>query len=286
MNVTDTTPARRPAQQRVLITGATDGLGRWLALRLAEQGADVVIHGRDRARLDATAEAMRHEGGRAPHGTALADLADLAQVDRLADETLERFDTIDVLVNNAGVGFGAPGAPRQLSADGLELRFAVNYLAGYHLTKRLLPLLKKSAPARVVNVASIGQEPVDLDDPSFEHGYSGIRAYRRSKLAQVMFTIDLAEQLRDTGVTANALHPASLMNTAMVREMDFTPLSTLDDGGEATLRLITDPALSKVSGRFYDQMTETPPHRQASDPEVRRRLRVLSDTLIERALGT
>lgn len=281
MNVTETTPA----QPIVLITGATNGLGHWLAVRLAELGAGVIIHGRDPDRLDATARAMQDEGGGRPHGTVLADLADLSQVDQLADEVLKEFDTLHVLVNNAGVGFGPPGAARQLSADGLELRFAVNYLAGYHLTNRLLPLLKRSAPARIVNVASIGQEPIDFDDPMLEHDYSGIQAYRRSKLAQIMFTIDLAERLRGTGVTANALHPASLMDTAMVREMNFTALSTLDDGGEATLRLINDPALAEVSGRFYDQTVDTPPHPQAADPEARRRLRELSDTLIAQALG-
>nr|WP_203433008.1 SDR family NAD(P)-dependent oxidoreductase [Jiangella asiatica] len=267
-----------------MITGATDGLGRWLALRLAADGAEVVLHGRNQARLDRTAAEIRGAGGREPAGTLLADLAELAQVDRLADEVADRFDTLDVLVNNAAVGFGAPGGGRELSADGYELRFAVNYLAGYHLTRRLLPTLLKSAPARIVNVASIGQAPIDFADPMLEQGYDGFRAYRRSKLAQIMFTIDLAAELRGSGVTVNALHPASLMDTTMVRETDLRPLSTLDDGGEATLRLVVDPGLAEVSGVYFDQTMEATPNPQAADASARRRLRELSDTLVDRAL--
>ncbi|PSL08261.1 short-subunit dehydrogenase [Haloactinopolyspora alba] len=281
MNVTDATSAA-PA---VLITGATDGLGRWLAVRLSTSDTDVILHGRDQERLDSTVEAMRAAGGREPAGTVLADLARLAQVDQLADEVAERFGRITALVNNAAVGFGAPGSPRQLSPDGIELRFTVNYLAGYHLTRRLLPVLRTSAPARVVNVVSVGQEPIDFTDPMLEWGYTGVRAYRQSKLAQIMFTIDLADELHGTGVTVNALHPASLMDTSMVREMKFTPLSTLDDGGEATLRLIIDPELDGVTGRYFDQTMEAAPHPQASDVLARRQLYELSESLIAEALA-
>lgn len=269
----------------VLITGATDGLGRWLALRLAADGVGVVLHGRNPARLDETAREIRAEGGREPLGVVRADLADLGQVDRLADEVLARFPGLDVLVNNAAVGFGEPGAGRELSPDGVELRFAVNYLAGYHLTRRLLPALVKATPARIVNVASIGQAPIDFADPMLDHGYDGYRAYRQSKLAQIMFTIDLAEELRGTGVTANTLHPATLMATSMVREAELTPLSTLHDGGEATLRLIADPALATVSGVYFDQTIEATPKPQALDPAARRQLRELSDALVEQALS-
>lgn len=269
----------------VLITGATDGLGRWLALRLATSGVGVVLHGRNPARLDETAREIRAEGGCEPLGTVRADLGDLGQVDRLADEVLARFPGLDVLVNNAAVGFGEPSAGRELSADGIELRFAVNYLSGYHLTRRLLPALVKSAPARIVNVTSIGQEPIDFADPMLDHGYDGYRAYRQSKLAQIMFTFDLAEELRGTGVTANTLHPATLMATSMVREAALTPLSTLHDGGEATLRLIADPTLAQVSGVYFDQQLEATPKQQAFDPQARRQLRELSDALVEQALA-
>jgi NAD(P)-dependent dehydrogenase (short-subunit alcohol dehydrogenase family) len=267
-------------QQTILITGATDGLGRHLAGQLARSGAHVVVHGRDPDR----ARRVRDElgGGRAE--VVLADLADLRQVDQLATDVQERFARLDVLVNNAGVGFGSPGAARQLSADGIELRFAVNYLAGYHLTRRLLPLLT-AAPARVVNVASAGQRPIDFADPMLRSAYDGIRAYRQSKLAQVMFTLDLAEELRDRQVTVNALHPASLMDTTMVHEAGFGPLSSVEEGGAATLRLIGDPGLDGVTGRYYHGTEEARALPQAYDAEARRRLRRLSDELIARALG-
>lgn len=267
----------------VLITGATDGLGRWLALRLAADGVGVVLHGRNPARLDETARAIRAEGGREPLGVVRADLSDLGQVDRLADEVLDRFPGLDVLVNNAAVGFGEPGGGRELSADGVELRFAVNYLACYRLTRRLLPALAAAAPARIVNVASVGQAPIDFADPMLDHDYDGFRAYRQSKLALIMFTLDLADELDGTGVTANALHPATLMATSMVREAELSPLSTLHDGGEATLRLIADPDLADVSGVYYDQTMAAAPNPQALDAEARRRLRELSDALIDQA---
>lgn len=268
------------SEQVVLLTGATDGLGRHVAGALAANGATVILHGRNAAKLHAVqAElGMRHPIVR-------ADLADLRQVDRLADQVLDAYDRIDVLVNNAGVGFGPPGAARELSADGYELRFAVNYLAGYYLTRRLLPLLVDSSPARIVNVASAGQEPLDLADLHFTHGYDGIVAYRRSKLAQIMFTIDLAAELRAADLTVNALHPASFMDTPMVREFSSEPMSTVEEGSAATVRLITDPALTGVTGRYFDRNQEAQPHPDALDPAIRAQLGTLSDELIAEALA-
>ncbi|WP_199433888.1 SDR family NAD(P)-dependent oxidoreductase [Qaidamihabitans albus] len=263
-------------EQRILVTGATDGLGRYLAGELSAAGAAVIAHGRDAGRLrrlrtDLGAEVVR------------ADLADLRQVDRLADEIGRSHDRLDVLVNNAGIGAGADPSRRAESADGIELRFAVNYLAGFHLTHKLLPLLR--APARIVNVASAGQEEIDFGDPQLRHGYGGMRAYMRSKLAQVMFTIDLADELRGTGVTVNALHPATFMDTTMVRESGREPASSVAEGGAATLRLITDADVDGVSGRYFNGTREAEPHPQALDPAARRRLRELSDELIAGALA-
>jgi NAD(P)-dependent dehydrogenase (short-subunit alcohol dehydrogenase family) len=198
---------------------------------------------------------------------------------------LDRTDRLDVLVNNAGIGFGAPGRGRELSRDGYELRFAVNYLAGYHLTRRLLPRLATSAPARIVNVASIGQEPLDFADLMLERSYRGVVAYRRSKLAQIMFTFDLAEDLLDQGVTANAVHPATFMDTAMVRQAGGSPMSTVEEGATATLRLITGPELAGVTGRFFNGLDEARAHEQAYDVDARARLRQVSDELVRRALA-
>ncbi|RVB50472.1 SDR family NAD(P)-dependent oxidoreductase, partial [Mesorhizobium sp. M7A.F.Ca.CA.004.06.1.1] len=133
-----------------------------------------------------------------------------------AEAVRARTDRLDILINNAGIGTAGQGAKRQVSADGCELRFAVNYLAGFLLTSELLSLLKASAPARIVNVASAGQQAIDFSDVMLTRSYDGVRAYCQSKLAQILFTVDLAEQLKGTGVTVNALHPASYMNTTMV----------------------------------------------------------------------
>ncbi|HEV2781875.1 MAG TPA: SDR family oxidoreductase [Actinophytocola sp.] len=270
----------------VVLTGATSGLGRHLAERLAATGAHVVIHGRDAERLERAVAEIGESTGNDRVDAVLADLSELTQVDRLAGEIADRCDRIDVLVNNAGVGFGAPGAGRQVSADGVELRFAVNYLAGYHLTRRLIPLLVESAPARVVNVASAGQQPIDFDDPMMERSYDGVDAYRRAKLAQIMFGFDLADELRDRGVTVNALHPATFMDTAMVHEARTGVLSTVEEGSDATMRLIADPDLDAVTGRYFNGTREDRALDQAYDPGARARLRELSDRLIKQALGS
>ena len=256
----------------ILITGATDGLGRGLAARAAADGATVLVHGRDPQRIEQTL-------ARLPAGRARgyrADLASLGEVRRLAAELLEREARLHVLVNNAGIGTDVPGGGERMeSADGHELRFAVNYLAGYLLTRELLPLLERSAPARVVNVASAGQMPIEFDDVMFEHGYSGVRAYCQSKLAQILFTFDLAERLDGSGVTTTALHPATYMPTKIVS----SPASSLEQGVEATMRLIADPELAAVSGRYFDGRSEERAHPQAYDPEARARLRELSERL-------
>ncbi|MDX6605204.1 MAG: hypothetical protein QOF23_1713, partial [Solirubrobacterales bacterium] len=160
-----------------LVTGATDGLGLGVAKRLAAEGATVHVHGRSPEKLAAAAAAIVGESGNDSVHTHLADLSSLEQVRRLAEEIESDLDRLDVLVNNAGIGSGLPDLrTRQESADGYELRFAVNYLAGFLLALRLLPLMRRSAPARIVNVASIGQAPIDFDDPMIERGYTGKRA--------------------------------------------------------------------------------------------------------------
>jgi NAD(P)-dependent dehydrogenase (short-subunit alcohol dehydrogenase family) len=257
----------------ILITGATDGLGRGLAHQLASQGAQLILHGRDAGRLGQVAkEVAALTGGGQPH-TVRADLAELAQVRRMCDEVRELAGRLDVLVSNAGIGSGEPdGRERRTSADGYELRFAVNYLAGFLLTVDLLPLLRASAPARVVNVASLGQHPLDFSDLMITRGYTGTRAYGQSKLTQIMSGFELAGRLPADQVTVNSLHPATYMPTKMVTEEIGHTIDSLSDGVAATSRLATDPALAGVTGRFFDHTREARANAQAYDPAARAEL--------------
>ena len=213
----------------VLVTGSTDGVGRYVAASLAAAGAKLLIHGRDMSRANILIEEIKRAGGSEPIFYQ-ADLASLPEVRRFADTVLADHKRLDVFISNAGIGSQNEGPGRQTSRDGHELRFAVNYLAGFLLARLLLPLLKASAPSRIVNVASLGQHPIDFDDVMITRGYGGSRAYAQSKLSQIMFTIDLAEELKGTGVTANALHPATYMNTTMVRAGGIAPISTVEQG--------------------------------------------------------
>jgi NAD(P)-dependent dehydrogenase (short-subunit alcohol dehydrogenase family) len=270
---------RSVEEATVLITGATAGLGRRVAQELAARGATVVLHGRSEERAEAAVHEICQETGNRNLSYLLADLASLEEVNRLAGKFMDRHERLDVLVNNAGVGSGGSGDGRVLSRDGYELRFAVNYLAHFLLTNLLLDCLEESAPSRIVNVASIGQAPIDFEDVMLERGYDGHRAYGQSKLAQIMFTFTLAERLQGTGVTANALHPASLMDTRMVRESYGYTLSTVEEGADATVRLAISPELEGVTGRFFDRTREAKANEQAYDPRARERLQELSEDL-------
>jgi NAD(P)-dependent dehydrogenase (short-subunit alcohol dehydrogenase family) len=271
---------RPPADQIVLVTGATDGLGKALAEALAGEGATVLLHGRDDERGESTLRELGERTGNGRLHWYRADFASLAEVRELGERVAREQSRIDVLVNNAGIGTAQPGdGERVESADGHELRFAVNYLAPFLLTRLLEPLLGGSASSRVVNVSSAGQAPIDFDDVMLERNYSGIQAYCQSKLAQVMFTFDLAERLRDRGVTANCLHPATYMPTKMVFAAGATPASSLEDGVRATLRLAIDPQLEDVTGHYFNGMHDAHADPQAYDAGARRTLWELSERL-------
>ena len=262
----------------ILLTGATDGMGRALAADLARDGATVLVHGRDPRRIADTVREVTEAAGTPDRVRSYqADLASLAQVRGLAESVMAAEPRLDVLVNNAGIGVTDPGGGARVeSADGIELRFAVNYLAGYALTRLLLPLLRKSAPSKVVNVASIGQQAIDFADPMLTVGYDGMRAYRQSKLAQIMFTVDLAEELDLAGVTVNALHPATFMPTKL---SPASPISTIEDGLTATKRLITTSPGQTGTGKYFNGQQQARANDQVYDGEARRQLRDLSAKL-------
>ena len=259
-----------------LITGSTDGVGRYVAERLAAQGWRVIVHGRDRARGEAVVEQISQQGGEARF--LAADLSSLAEVRSLADALRGDGDGLDALVNNAGIG--TSGAKREVSADGFELRFAVNYLAGFLLTRLLLPMIENRKSARIVNVSSAGQQAIDLSDVMLTRGYSGVRAYCQSKLAQILFTVDLAKELEERDVTVNCLHPATYMDTTMVRLSGVQPISTVEQGGAAILQLVESEALAGRSGLYFSGMQESRADPQAYDEAARRRLLALSFDLV------
>jgi len=265
----------------IMITGATDGIGRAIAHQVAREGAHVIVHGRNVVRGDSVVAEVRAAGGTARFYQ--ADLASLAQVRELANSVRRDYPRLDVLVNNAGIGRGLPDAPREVSADGYELRFAVNYLSHYYLTLELMPLLLASAPSRVVSTSSSaqGSGTIDFDNVMLEREpYEGAFAYSQSKLAQIFMTFDLNEEYASRGVTLNAVHPGGLLNTSMVRER----------GGEATMppeegaAFLVAAIKTSESGQYFNGATAARAADQAYDLEARRRLREMALRMMEEAL--
>lgn len=260
----------------ILITGATSGLGRELARTLSTAGGRLILHGRDPEKLDSLRTELAASS--AVIDTVAADLSDLAQVRSLAADVAELTDHLSVLVNNAGLGKGSDDT-RQVSPDGFELRLAVNHLAPFALSLRLLPLLEAGAPSRIVHVASGAQQPLDLDDPHMEYGYSGSRAYAQSKLAMVATGFVLAERIPAEVTTLNSLHPATLMPTRMVQEGYGYTVDDLSSGVAATRHLIESDAVAGVSGQYFSGTEQAEAHPEAYNPETQQRLWQLSQEL-------
>lgn len=258
-----------------LVTGSTDGLGREVALRLGGAGYHVIVHGRNEERGRAVVEEIESHEGSAD--LILADLASMEEVRALAAQVLRDYDRLDLLVNNAGIGRGADTSVRSESVEGYELRFAVNYLSHFYLTHTLLPLIRESTPARIVSITSTAQQAIDFENVMLEREYDGARAYAQSKLAQIMMTMDLAEELEGTGVTINAVHPAVYMATSMVLNRGGTPFTTIDEGADPVMQVIHSPVAG--SGNYYRQAENVRADEQAYDLEARRRLRELGRRL-------
>ena len=258
----------------VLITGSTRGLGAEGAGRLGAMGATVIVHGRSAERGQEVVDAINAAGpGRAIFYQ--ADLGSLADVKALADRVKDEQSALHLLINNAGI-LGANSDPRQESADGHEQIFAVNYLSHFLLTRELLPLLERSAPARIVNVASIGQRALNFDDIMMESGFTTTNAYSQSKLAQIMFTITLSEQLDASEITVNSLHPATFMDTPMVTSMGGRPMASVNDGADAVMQLAVGTAVAGRTGLYFNQLNEGRANAQAYDAAARQQLWDLS----------
>jgi len=261
-------------QKRFLVTGSTDGIGRLTAGRLAGMGQAVLVHGRDPEKVEAAADDIRRESGNPEVSGIVADFSSLNRVRRLAAELGDRYDRLDVLINNAGVlpvEEGKNGRP--LSEDGHELCMAVNYLAPFLLTNLLLPLLLSASGARILNVSSVAQDKVDLDDLMLEKDdYAPMHAYACSKLALAMFTMELSDRLGKKNATVNCLHPGSLLDTKMVRRAFSRPQGSADSGAEVEVYLATSPELANVTGVYFDRKARSRAHAQAYDRRSRERL--------------
>lgn len=260
----------------VLVTGSTDGLGEATARALADQGAHVIVHGRNAERGERLAEEITSSG----EGSASfhrADFASLDEVRAFAEEIARQYPRLSLLVNNAGIAFPAD-QPRHASADGYELQFAVNYLAGWVLVNTLRPNLAAAAPSRIINVSSIAASPIDFGDVMLENPGANARGYGQSKLAQVSMTFELAQSFAKDGITMIAMHPATFMDTTMVSDLGVAPTSSVDEGRDHLMSLITAPDLD--AGAFYvEGKPASPNHPQANDPVARARLVALSARL-------
>ena len=264
----------------VLITGATSGIGLEASVALARQGARLVMVGRDPGKTARAIQAVRDRSGSSTIDSLLCDLASQRQVRSLAQAFLARYERLDVLVNNAGT----VSMTRTLTEDGLESTFAVNYLSAFLLTNLLLDRLRASAPSRIVMVSSAGHYAgsIDFDDLGLERGYRVMRAYSRSKLAQVLFTRELARRLQGTGVTVNALHPGTVATGIWNRAPGFTrPFFAVAkrlfmlrpaQGAEGIVYLASSPQVGTASGEYFDRNLPRPPSRLARDEGLAARL--------------
>lgn len=258
--------------QSIFITGSTDGIGKLAAWHLAKEGAHLLIHGRNKKKVsDVVHEIIEGTGNKDVEGFT-ADLSSLDEVRELAGEVLAKYDKLDVLINNAGVGF----ADERFSKDGYELRFVVNYLAPFLLTHLLLPALRNAAPSRIVNVSSAGQSAINFEDVMLEKNFDSNHAYAQSKLALIMFTIDLAERLKNENITVNSLHPGTYLDTNMVRRAGIAPMGKPETGSDAEIFLAVFPELERVTGKYFNGRFESRAHQQAYDENARKKLEELS----------
>jgi NAD(P)-dependent dehydrogenase (short-subunit alcohol dehydrogenase family) len=270
----------------VLLTGGTSGIGEAAAAGLARAGADLVLVARDRARAEATAARLEREAGRRPD-VLFGDLAVQADVRRVAAEFLTSGRPLHVLVNNAGLVMGE----RVLTPDGIETSLAVNHLAGFLLTNLLLGRLRESAPARVVNVSSVGHRFVrrfDFADLDGGRRFRGLRVYCQTKLANVLFTRELARRLEGMGITVNCMHPGNVATrfgqnnhgildwgSRLITRLRRTPAQ----GADTIVHLCVAPELAMVTGEYFYERRPRPPSRGARRPDDARRLWEVSATL-------
>jgi len=260
----------------ILVTGATDGIGKQTAIDLAKQGAHVIVHGRHPEKVEATRQAVEKAGAAKADGVVF-DLASFASVRKGAEEITKRVDRLDVLVNNAGVFMNE----RVLTQDGIETTFQVNHLSPFLLTRLLIDTVLKGPGARVVNVSSIAHRRgrLSLEDLQRERGFDGYTAYAQSKLANVLFTLEFANRFPPERITANALHPG-VVGTKLLREgFGAVGSDSLEEGAQTSVYLATSPEVEGVSGNYFVQCKQGDMALQALDSHGRKQLWQMSEQL-------
>lgn len=264
----------------ILITGSTDGIGKATAMELARRGAKVLIHGRSPEKGRAVLEEIREKTGNDALEFFEADLSSQRQVRKLAAEVKETQGELNVLINNAGTFLDR----RQLTEDGLETTFAVNYLAPFLLTHELLDLLKKGSPSRIVSVASIAHwnARVDWNNLQGERRYDGFQAYALSKLGIILFTYALARRLQGTRVTANCLHPGVIRTKLLRAGFGDYPGGTPEEGARTSVYLATSPDVENVSGRYFERCKPARSSPQSYDTKLQERFWQVSEKLVGR----
>lgn len=271
-----------------LVTGATNGIGKATAQALAQMGATVVIVGRNPAKCAAIVDEIRQISGNDAVEALVADLSNMAEVRQVADQFKAKYPQLHVLVNNAGGAFGK----RQLTSEGFERTFALNHLNYFLLTHLLLDTLKASAPARIVNVASDAHKgaQLDFDNLQTEKGNFGLTAYGRSKLANIMFSYELARRLSGTGVTVNVLHPG-LVRTGFASNMGAVPSAVInffmrfvaltpEQGAQTSVYLASSPDVENVTGKYWEKSQPLTSSRASYDEATWTRLWEVSDKLV------
>lgn len=261
----------------VLITGSTDGIGKETARQLAALGATVLVHGRNAARCQTTVDEIRQATGNPQVDYLVADLASQRQVRQMAADVLARYDRLHVLINNAGVIL----LQRQVTEDGLEASFAVNHLAPFLLTNLLLDRIQQSAPARIVNVSSMVHYDarIDLDDLQSARRYNGVVAYKSAKLGNVLFTLELAERLQGSDVTANCLHPGAVTTKLLDTGWGWTGIP-VSQGAVLPVYLASSPDVAGVTGKYYERITPESASPLAYNAQLRRKFWDASAALV------
>ncbi len=260
----------------ILVTGATDGIGKQTALELAKSGHKIIVHGRTKEKAQLSANEIIDRTGNKEIEFAVADFSSLKEVRRLADEIKERFDALNVLINNAGVY----KKKKEITEDGFEATFAINHLAPFLLTNLIIDILLKNAPSRIINVSSVAHQrgKIDFENLNAEKCFDGYGSYSLSKLANIIFSNELADKLKNTKVTVNSLHPG-VIGTKLLKEGFGMGGASIMEGAETSIFLATSDEVENVSGKYFDNKKISTYSKVADDEDVKKKLWELSEKM-------